>query len=98
MLHPDQISLVLPNETVSRLNLPYTPFHWQQSEAFPEYGGFSIQEPWARYEDKKWYAKDREPYDRIRKLLKPHHEQWIQADCIAALIPDAGGHNSMPLT
>jgi len=93
MSHPEQVRLVLPNETVSRLNLAYTPFHWPGSDVFPEYGGFSIQEPWDGYKHKKWYAADREPYDRLQKLLGPHHDQWIEADCVAALVPDAGGRN-----
>ncbi len=93
MSHPEQLRFVLPNETVSRLNLAYTPFHWPSSDAFPEYGGFSIQEPWEGYKHKKWYAADREPYDRLQKLLAPNHEMWIEADCVAALVPDASGRN-----
>lgn len=93
MSHPKQLHLVLPNETVSRLDLAYTPFHWPSSDTFPEYGGFSIQEPWDGYKGKKWYAAEREPYDRLQKLLAPHHEQWIEAECVAALVPDAGGRN-----
>ena len=93
MSHPEQVRLVLPNETVSRLDLGYTPFHWPSSDTFPEYGGFSIQEPWEGYKDKKWYLADREPYDRLQKLLVPHHDQWIEAGCVAALVPDGGGHN-----
>lgn len=93
MPHPEQLRLVLSNETVSRLNLTYEPFHWPGSDAFPEYGGFSIQEPWEGFKHKKWYAADREPYDRLQKLLAPHHEKWVEATCVAALVPDAGGHN-----
>jgi hypothetical protein len=86
MPHPEQLSLALPNETVSRLNLSYKPFHWPGSDVFPEYGGFSIQELWDGYKHKKWYAADRVPYDRLQKLLAPHHEKWIEAPCIGALV------------
>jgi len=93
MPHSEQLRLVLPNETVSRLNLTYEPFHWPGSDVFPEYGGFSIQKPWEGYKHKKWYAADREPYDRLQKLLAPYNEKWVEATCIAALVPDAGGNN-----
>jgi hypothetical protein len=78
MSHPEQKRFVLPNETVSRLNLTYEPFHWPSSDTFPEYGGFSIQQPW-----KRW----------LQRLLVPHDDQWIEADCVAALVPDARGRN-----
>lgn len=93
MRHPDQLALVLPNETVSRLNLDYTPFHWPSSEKFPEHGGFWVEEPWEGYRQRKWYAAAREPYERLQQLLAPNSEDWIEAECLAALIPDAGGHN-----
>ncbi|MEI7867403.1 MAG: HNH endonuclease signature motif containing protein [Candidatus Methylumidiphilus sp.] len=91
MSHPEQLQLVLPNKTISYLNLGYTPFHWSSSDKFPEYGGFTIQEPWEGHKHKKWYAADRQPYDQLQKLLIPYHEQWIEADCVAALVPDASG-------
>jgi hypothetical protein len=91
MSHPEQLQLILPNKTISYLNLGYTPFHWSSSDKFPEYGGFTIQEPWEGHKHKKWYAADRQPYDQLLKLLIPHHEQWIQADCVAALVPDVSG-------
>lgn len=84
---------MLPNETVSRLNLDYAPFHWPSSQVFPEHGGFGIEEPWEGYRQKKWYAAAREPYDRLQNLLAPNNEKWIEAECLAALVPDAGGHN-----
>lgn len=72
MRHPDQLTYELPNETVSRLNLDYTPFHWPSSKEFPEDGGFSIAEPWEGYRQKKWYAAAQEPYDLLQKLLTPN--------------------------
>jgi hypothetical protein len=78
MSQPEQKRFVLPNVTASRLNLSYVPFHWPSSYTFPEYGGFSIQQPRVGW---------------LQKLLAPHHDQWIETDCVAALVPDAGGRN-----
>jgi 5-methylcytosine-specific restriction endonuclease McrA len=80
MPHPEQLQLVLPNETVDRLNLLYMPFHWPCSDRFPEYGGFSIE-------------KGRGPYAKLQKLLEPNHDKWIEAECIAALVPNDKGNN-----
>lgn len=93
MRHPDQVALLLPNDTVARLNLNYTPFHWPSSPEFPDYGGFSIAEPWEGHRNKKWYAEARAPYDRLQALLAPNNEIWIEVDCVAALVPDTDGRN-----
>lgn len=96
MRHPDQLVLVLPNDTVSRLDLGYTPFHWHSSSEFHAHGGFWIAEPWAGDRHKsvghnKRYLEARAPYDRLQQLLIPNSEKWIEAKCVAALIPDKVG-------
>lgn len=98
MRHPDQLALVLPNNTASRLDLSYIPFHWPSSPEFHAHGGFWIAEPWEGDRHKsnghnKRYLDARAPYDRLQQLLIPNNEKWIEAECVAALIPDPGGLN-----
>ena len=81
----------LPNETVSRLNLAYVPYEWPALGKFAFQGGYTIKEPWEGHKEKKWYAEQRKPYERLQSLLAPHHEKWIEAECIAAFVPDTNG-------
>ena len=81
----------LPNETASKLNLAYVPFHWPALWKFEFQGGFSITEPWDGHKDKDWYSESRRLYDDLQNLLTPHRETWVEADGVAALIPDADG-------
>ncbi len=87
------IKLVLPNETVAKLRLPYQPMHWPDLFKFEFQGGFSIQEPWEGSKDKPWNSEATRAYDALQKLIAPHQEKWIEADCVAALIPDHDGQN-----
>jgi hypothetical protein len=89
MIEP--LRFLLPNETVKKLNLSYEPFEWPALEKFAFQGGFSIKEPWEGHKEKKWYAEQRKPYEQLQSLLAPHHERWVEADCIAAFLPDADG-------
>lgn len=83
----------LPDETSSHLALPYEPYRWPQLGRYAFQGSFSIQEPWEGHKDKKWYADSRKPYDTLQALLSPHHDKWVEADCLAALVPDETGQS-----
>jgi hypothetical protein len=81
----------LPNETVQRLSLSYEPFQWPALGKFAFQGGFTIKEPWEGHKGKNWYLEQRKPYDLLQSLLAPHHEKWVEADCVAAFVPDVDG-------
>ena len=81
----------LPNETVEKLNLGYAPYEWPALDKFAFQGGFTIKEPWEGHKEKKWYAEQRKPFELLQSLLSPNNEKWVEADCIAAFVPDATG-------
>jgi hypothetical protein len=82
------VRFALPHTTAAALALAYTPFHWPALGRFRFQGGFSIEEPWDGYRGKRWYADARRPFDLLQALLAPHSDEWIEALCIAAFVPD----------
>ena len=81
----------LPSDTVALLALSYEPYHWPALGKYAFQGGFSVQEPWEGHKDKPWYKAERAPYERLQALLAPHQDQWVEAECIAAFLPDSDG-------
>jgi len=91
MSTPGPRKLHLPNTTVERLALGYVPFHWPELGKFAFQGGFSVKPPWEGFKEKKWYATELRRYEKFAPLVQPYTDEWVEADCIAALVPDADG-------
>ena len=87
----DPIQFRLRDETVAKLALPYTPYHWPYSGNPESEVGFEVAEPFKGHKETKWYAEQQERYDRLQALLAPHQEEWVEIDCVAALIPLESG-------
>ncbi len=82
------LSLEIPSTTVELLNIDYTPNHWPSPGAF-RYLGCHVKKPWEGGTAWKGYADLLQQFNNIKEILKPYEEEWVECDCIAALIPGA---------
>jgi hypothetical protein len=79
----------LPCLTVEHLQINYIPFHWPAVNLYSHQSSF-----WVSTSDhelrKRGGAKKCKPFFDVLRLIEPH-QGWIEADCVAALVPRPDG-------
>lgn len=80
------LTIELSNNTVSSLQLKYVPDHWPAPGTYRILGRH-IEKPWEGGAKYTGYAELLQRFNNVKKLLKPHEEEWVDCRCIAALVP-----------
>jgi len=82
------LNIELPKNTVELLAIDYTPDHWPAPGTY-KILGIHIEKPWEGGAKYAGYAELLQRFNNVKKLLKPHEEEWVDCRCIAALVPSS---------
>jgi HNH endonuclease len=80
------LNIELPKNTVELLAIDYTPDHWPAPGTY-KLLGIHIEKPWEGGAKYAGYSELLQRFHNVKKLLKPHEEEWVDCRCIAALVP-----------
>lgn len=80
------IKISIPNTTVERLKIDYTPDHWPTTNGCSIHA-LHIKKTWDGFAGRKWYENEVQVFEAFQSILKPFENTWIEYDCIAALSP-----------
>lgn len=81
----------LPNRTVELLQIDYIPFHWEPTGKYKFVGGW-IRAPYAGAKG-QGAEKNAAQLNKLRRLLEPHSNIWVECRCTSALVPSSEGEN-----